>query len=154
MSILAVDPGLHACGAAVFRDGGELIWCGWPRGQKEGSGPLAWARMSRAVVVDTGLYSPSCLVLEVPQVYGRGAQKGDPNDLIQLAGVLGAICAEYSYCDMVSYAPREWKGQVPKPIMQKRIEMKLRPEERRLLDGQNHNVWDAVGIGLKYLGRL
>jgi hypothetical protein len=54
---------------------------------------------------------------------------------------------------LVQYTPHEWKGSVPKGIMNARTLEQLTPEERRLVPpgGKAHNGIDAIGVGLKYL---
>jgi len=46
---------------------------------------------------------------------------------------------------------REWKGQLPKEVVNKRIEQRLgKPFCKQL----KADMWDAVGIGLHYLGEF
>ena len=104
------------------------------------------------------------LVIEVPQIYSlrqsKGGLKGQ-NDLIDLAVSAGEVIGVHrtQSTEIVIYRPREWKGQVPKEVMTRRIKGKVDEEERARLDlpraeSKHHNVWDGVGIGLKYWGRL
>lgn len=158
--ILAIDPGLRGCGVAAF--GSELVFCAYPRNpEARARGPGAWWSMAQAVyqaVVDANVPLPRTLVVEVPQVYAGSKQKGDPNDLIQLAGVLGALTGLFR-CATVGYAPREWKGQVPKDVHNRRILGKLSASERTILEScgvsqsLQHNVIDAVGLGKFHLSR-
>lgn len=95
-------------------------------------------------------YSTVLVVCEFPKVYPRGKSKGDPEDLLQLAAVVGAIGPD------VIYRPYEWKGQTPKVISIARTQAALTDEERarvRLPRNKKHqlDVWDAVGIGLYHL---
>jgi hypothetical protein len=114
------------------------------------------------------------LVLEVPVVRKAGLQKGSQDDVLTLAGVDGAIASLLS--DMQSndelvsscyrhelqvkhYKPEQWKGQAPKAVMCARIMDRLTPDEKKSIDptvpkSLLSNVHDAIGIGLKYLGRL
>lgn len=97
------------------------------------------------------------LILELPQVYQRGISRGDPNDLIQLAALVGTIQARFRVATTV-YLPREWKGQVPKEIIEARAKGNLSASELSKVEvpakSLAHNVWDAVGLGLVYLTRL
>jgi len=95
------------------------------------------------------------IVIELPRIYPLARQKGDQNDLVDLAYLAGAL-------DSVGVAgalvhPRTWKGQVPKEIMGQRILAALRPEERALMEkvsAGRHNAIDAAGLGLWAIGRL
>jgi len=95
-------------------------------------------------------------VSEYPQVYARGP--GDPADLIELAGVVGAVGYAIRSMKSSSYLPRSWKGQVPKDVMCARIEGRLSPEEKAAIrpcpTSLRHNVLDAIGVGLFHIGRL
>ena len=159
MKMLAIDPGLRGCGVSFWTDG-VLMYAEYLRNPAiSGQGVSAWYQMARIVRHRTGGQENLCFVAEVPQVYQGSNQKGDPNDLIELAGVVGAVAWAVEADECVTYRPREWKGQTPKEIMLPRIRAKLSQEE---LDRVNlpsaaslqHNVWDAVGIGLKAAGRL
>jgi hypothetical protein len=54
------------------------------------------------------------------------------------------------------YTPQQWKGSVPKTVMERRIRSKLAPDELATLPtgAKAHNAIDAVGLGLYHLGRL
>lgn len=150
-TLLAIDPGLHSCGISLWNNGSlvnaalvpnlDSTWTGMALGIKE--------------YIASFLTYVSNGVIEIPQVYRHG--KGDPEDLIQLAGVCGAIKGVLggSWTDV---KPREWKGQVPKEVMVQRIQKKLSTIEIGAVvlpqKSLAHNVWDSVGIGLWSLGRL
>lgn len=99
---------------------------------------------------------PECdLAVELPQIYARSKSKGDPNDLIAVAGVVGALDALAPHHTTV-YLPSEWKGQVPKSVMTTRTTSKLEKTElERIITPRRaslmHNVWDAIGIGIHHL---
>lgn len=165
---VCVDPGIRGCGAAIFL-GGSLLKAAYVPAGPDGDGVVGRAVQSaRAVVVWIGQQNldwgpswngyPIRLVIEWPQVYRAGRGRGDPNDLLGLAavdGALAAICLDYK---VVTYLPREWKGQVPKDVMVERIKSRLTPEELTRVElpakSLQHNVYDAIGLGLKDLGRL
>lgn len=103
------------------------------------------------------------VVIEEPQVYhGAANTKGaDAEDLLQVMKTVGAVLHEACGFPKV-YKPNEWKGQVPKDIMAARIKKRLSIQElatveaylRSVSKSLHHNVWDAIGIGLYYHGRL
>lgn len=173
--ILALDPGLRHCGCAVFDRAGLIGAALVKNTEKKARGPGAalsmaaevgrWARMK-------GFSPGGVLVLEYPRVY-PGMRDNDPNDLIELACVDGALAAWFS-TETVHYFPSEWKGQVPANPTARQILKRLRPDEMGRVEKvydfaealaraearqkdvahSTHNTLDAVGIGLKYLGRF
>ncbi len=155
--MLAIDPGLRACGCAYFVDGrlsrAELV----KNPEKKARGPGAHHQMANAVGQWIFTLRPStriALVLEYPRIYPKASQqKGDPNDLLELAGVDGALVSWIIPDTVQHYFPAEWKGQVPKPIMLERIRAKLTSIERGNCYSQDHNTFDGIGIGLYFLGR-
>jgi hypothetical protein len=98
--------------------------------------------------------TPVRTVIEIPIVYLGSKSKVNPNDLIRLtyrAGALGGFEAE-------TITPVAWKGNVPDEIIYNRILSKLSDEEKQVIPNRGksvlHNTLDAIGIGLKKLGRL
>jgi hypothetical protein len=167
-TLAAVDPGIRGCGVAVF-EGGVLALCQYVVNPMEaGGGADAAATMAREVYYAIDRFRPRALVVEWPRVYATairlGRSKSDPNDLLALAGVdaaIAALCADHisGLGSVTSYAPSEWKGQVPKEVMLGRIRSKLTRMEDDLVDAvkpasKRHNAIDAVGIGLHHIGRL
>lgn len=160
---VSLDPGLRHCGVAVWRGTG-LVWAGLVKGAPTGRGPQAWATMADEVfgaVYQARLpdFYVGGIVTEYPQVYRHGP--GDPADLIELAGVVGAVVAGLSESPPVhitGYLPRDWKGQVPKDVMCARIMSKLTPADLAAIQpcapSLLHNVQDAIGIGLFHLQKL
>lgn len=169
--LVAVDPGLRGCGVAVFRET-DLIWAGYAVGATDTNVRRAdaWRAMVRGVqaalagvggLLDEQL-RPQHLAIELPQVYRdshqRGAKRGtDPNDLIELGAVVGGV-EELLGCATTVYLPREWKGQAPKEIVHDRARARLSAAETAAVKlpraSLAHNVWDAVALGLRHLGRL
>lgn len=157
--ILSVDPGLRHCGVALWR-GHDLVVAQLVTGEKDTGvrDSEAWWTMVDNVVTWAKAYGPlDVIVSEFPKVYSVGKSKGDPEDLLQLAAIVGGIvCRERAVSKIVR--PYEWKGQVPKDIMTGRILSKLSPLEQRIIPklaaSKLHNVIDAIGIGLRHVGRL
>lgn len=156
--LLSIDPGVHDVGMAVWSDDG-LHWAGFvqqPSGVNKDPRNIVSAVEHKlsALRLDWVLFD---LVIEKPQVYVRTRSKGDPNDLIDLALVVGAFFQRASG-KVTTVLPAAWKGQVPKPIMGARILAKLNDEERARIEAgplkKMHNAIDAIGIGLHYLKRL
>lgn len=161
--ILALDPGLNASGCALF-DSGTLqrAWLVRPYRESIDSNLQRIRRMARqiyACLPDFERNAISALVGEWPQVYTAGKGKGDPNDLLPLAGVVaGVACLLPEHIRASTYSPRDWKGTTDGDKFTEKIESRLTEEERTRIapcaPGLRHNVLDAVGIGLKAVGRL
>ena len=163
--LVAVDPGLRGCGVALFK-GGTLLRAAYVKNNAEGRGYNAHVGAANAVRL--WLYPTPMideLVIEFPRVYpGSAQQKGDLNDLLDVAGVGAAISAAVRLSEMpvgsrVEHVfPSDWKGNVPKETMTERIRRSLTDEERRAIEkcpaSLMHNTLDACGIGLYKLGRL
>ena len=141
--VLAIDPAGDAArsGWAYYRDRALAICgIGWPP------------------------YSADVVVVERPQIYPMAQQKGDPNDLISVALFAGRLVQSIARQDtmVIQIHPRMWKGQVPKPVHNRRVIKQLSASERvvyahgtkGIAPKKVHNVIDAIGIGLWRLGRV
>jgi hypothetical protein len=150
--IASIDPGLHDSGLALWTDDGELTWAVLVSTPRHLRGIDAWWTMARDI--RERLISVTEITIELPQVYVRSRSKGDPNDLIQLAAVVGALAGTL-LGKITIYKPAEWKGQATKEVTKNRCLEKLRPDEtaRIVLPAKSlqHNVWDAIGLGLHHL---
>jgi hypothetical protein len=155
--LLAIDPGVDT-GWALFSSAGQLIACG-----------LGDPRMSdRHRVADL-----RTVIIEQPFVYPRGQTKS-PNDVVTLALNAGEWAGLYrQWADVRYVLPFQWKGSVPKKISHARILAKLSEAERAVVDAaisrgrscatkalgrpiapsQQHNVLDAIGLGLFAVSR-
>jgi hypothetical protein len=172
--IAAVDPGIDGCGVATFSGDGALqSACYVPSASGETSGQrifyaaAAVARRLEARTIDR-------LIVERPRVYA--GRRLNPDGLLLLAEI-GACLAGLLDRVPVQYRPHEWKGNVDADVMTRRVRQRLStrefcsavlphntcPECARRNTREDclkphsclaHNVWDAVGLGLKFLGRL
>ena len=157
MNLLAVDPGLRVCGIAYYADDALSVCVLVRNPEREARGPMAWMALAEQVrKVLPNWCKPDAVVLEVPQVYVIGKGKGDPADLIELAGVDGAIAAQYPAAKHFGFRPREWKGSVPKDVHHARVLKTLSETDKRLVGESapaslRHNVLDAVALGAWFL---
>lgn len=165
--VLAIDPSIAETGWAVFAMG-ELRGAGlahlppsW-RLKTRAERCDAMARTIRAGALGVGCQHPGDCVIEMPVVRNilSAGSKGDPNDLILLAVLCGAIAHDQLVSDarVTLVKPEEWKGQTPKDITTERAKSRLSPSEIARVQlpsaaGLAHNVWDAIGIGLWAIGR-
>jgi len=158
MSLLyAIDPGLRHCGLAVFNlEAKVLNFACLVRNFSKEDGPNAWKGMSKAVITASAANVGDFAVFEFPRVYQGGKQKGDPADLMELAAVVGSLAARYEKKGVESqrYFPHEWKKQMTKEMTQVRILERLSKDEAKRVEKADHNIFDAVGIGLFHLGRF
>jgi hypothetical protein len=156
--LLSVDPGLRGCGCALWA-GARLTRAGYVTSGSKDKRSSAWLAMSHAVRDWVGGTWPDALAVELPQVYRESLLKGDPNDLVDLACVVGGLCEIFSGAKQRVYLPKEWKGHVPKEIHHARAKKRLDAAELAGVElpsqkGLAHNVWDGVALGLTDLGRL
>lgn len=163
--LLAVDPSVRSPGAALF-DGTYLIAvaripCKRVASVSDGQ---HWYNVAFDIVVWADgqcAQTIANLVYEKPQIYTARKSKGDPNDLIGLAGVGSAVAGILRAGSILSPTPAEWIGQLPKAVKgsakdsprSRRILSRLTPAELTLVPDQ-HDAIDAVGLGLWATGRL
>ena len=154
--MLAVDPGLRGCGVAFFTDEGVLKHATWVKNPTlKGRGPAAWDTMANEVRSIPYFEFTRKIFTELPQVY-PGMPRTDVNDLLDLAGVLGAITSNAN-AEIFHCFPNEWKGSVPKEIMNERVKKLLTEYERGMVvsvGALDHNTYDSVGVGLFFLKRM
>jgi len=146
-SVIGIDPGKRT-GVAVFSEGVLVEAFVWPEGRI----------LSQDLPTD--FLAPAVAVIEVPRIYPRGG-KGDPNQLIDLAVLVGDLRGFYRRAGLetVLVTPRTWKGAVPKAIHNERVLGALTASEKEVLPtrpragGYDHNMIDAVGLALWQLER-
>ena len=163
--ILSIDPGKKHAGCALFEDG-ELINAYLVKADKDLAQAQGWPLTTAMAIGQSILdrFPPGMLevcVYEQPKVYRTMGSRDKANDLLELAVMSGSFIGLYSEKieRICTYLPKEWKGTVPKNVMIKRIIGRLSDEEKSRVElpknkARQTDVWDAVGIGLKYVGRL
>jgi hypothetical protein len=159
-NVISIDPGKRKVAYAVWDyDTGSLLRAGLVTHDPSPGDERAqqWKDIAYWTELAAGLGRiDNRLVIEIPQVY-EGYQDEDKNDLIDLAGVVGALSAHVWGRVEWSPTPREWKGQLPKAITQKRVDAELNDAEKALIEwpakNLRHNVYDALHLGLTYLKR-
>lgn len=144
--LVAMDPGKRLAAWAAFDDSNQLVFA-----------ELRHYDSYR----NLGLDSCETLLCEWPQIY-PGPRTADPNDLLPLTACIGAVAALTKHATLTTVAPRIWTGSRPKIPNHARIYKRLSETERSVLEAAflgvakslQHNIIDAVGIGLYGLGRL
>jgi len=150
-SLHSLDPGIRGCGVAEFVNS-VLVRCAYVV-NTVGHGQRVTQQMEMAGEVAAYIGECHTLVAEWPRVYARDIQKSNANDLLPLCGVVASTATIVRPWSIIEYRPSEWKGGVPKKAFNDRILSRLSPAELAIVPN-DHNVIDAVGIGLKALGRL
>lgn len=166
--VLAIDPGLRRCGAAIF-EGGLLVGAALVRGVADTTvrNGSVWCAMAREVALFAlaGGHQFTRIMIEFPRIHraaARGTAMGaDPNDLLQLAATIGAIEATVRHkvaCGLVETClPGEWKGTIPKAMVWERVLNHLSVEEQARVmwpaASLREHVIEAIGIGLWTTGR-
>lgn len=144
--MIAIDPG-NQTGWALF-DGGQL--------QSAGASP------KDEVLAEPPFLKGAQVVLELPRIYPQGRSPANPNRSIRpLMLMVGDLQGFYRRAglEVTLIEPKGWKGQVPKTIHHRRLLAKLTDEEKARLPKRprakdfDHNMLDAVGLGLWKLER-
>lgn len=179
MITFSIDPAIHGCGCALFRDG-VLVAAGYARNEvKDGDIVRRCAASARAAL--NWLYSVAeftevdRLIVELPQIYQRGANKskGDPNkNVLPLAMVDAALAALLPYAEVHEFQPHAWKGGTSKPersydaggreiayVIKDKVKARLSSEELARVDWtksieRSWDVADSIGVGFTFLGRF
>lgn len=144
MALIAIDPG-KVTGFAHFEDGvlhrATVCTLEECRLLIENQEPLRHGK------------SAGDCIIEVPQVYPGQQQKGDQNDLINLAVTVGQYAERATACGfrVTLVKPRAWKGQLPKDVCWERVRETLTSYElgrmEKLPKSRAHNMHDAIGLG-------
>lgn len=154
--IISIDPGLNHCGLALWTDDGKLLRAWLARSKTTTKDDIAtrWRGVVRAV----GTGGVSTVVVEGQQVYRGGKKGANPNDLLELAAVLGGLAMAFASSRVVRYLPREWTHGANHDVVVERLESTLSHTEKGRIERKPaylaHNVEDAVALGLYHFGRL
>lgn len=148
MRVVSIDPSTDRPGVAVWVDGVLR------------SAYLAEDTDMAALVAFGGRLD--VVVCEKPQVYLRNLKAANACVALALAAgeLIGRLCEASAYdSEIVYYLPSQWKGQLDKAEHHERVRAALRPDELARVElpkakKKQLDVWDAVGIGLHYLGRV
>lgn len=164
--IVTLDPGKNGCGLA-WGHNFKVVGAKYVPNPDKSADPYQNAlNLARALAKETlselGFSAISRIVIEHPRIYFGSKKGNDKNDLFALVAVGAAFATLVAYPDgsapVVSVYPADWKGQVPKEVMTKRIISKLGKDELEKVQPYSktfdHNTWDAVGILLWDEGRL
>lgn len=163
----ALDPGLDHPAVAIFSPAGVLEYAARVRvpGKLAKLCTAERCRQIAHLVADPVIAAcADCpitmFVYELPQIYTAIKSKGDPNNLMKLGPLCGAVSALLD-CACQEYLPGEWSHKTKKitrgdPWASQRghrVRGRLTDEEAATVQA-THDAVDAVGIGLHHLGRF
>ena len=146
--IITIDPGLTGTGYAIWDKKWELMRYGILNPP-----PLSWENKAYAIAGKIselcGTYGVNEGAIEFPAFFqsAGGATVAASGALVKLTMLVGIICGTVDFKPILVEV-RDWKGQLPKDVIIKRI--------KRILPNckaKSHD-WDAIGIGLHLKGDL
>ncbi len=158
--LVALDPGLNGTGVAVFQDATpirtEVVYtkrgAEWWRRARAIADAVAQITEEESRKTTWSRATPYRVVCETTQYMGTGMgwKTGDLQRLTFLDGVLYERLRPAPFLPIL---PMDWKGQLPKPVVEDRIRKILGATVCRKLKIETH-AWDATGIGLWAVGRF
>lgn len=150
---VAVDLGKTKVGVAVFY--GDTLKLAFTSHSMYGSTPEDVAFLVMASLRDdledwATVPAPPEFVCEWPMKYpNKRITHKDLESLYLVGNAIGQLNNGWTK----KYTPGQWKGNVPKPAHHRRLSQILTDTEHKAMRDTGHDAWDAVGIGLFYLGR-
>lgn len=156
--LIAIDPGLQGTGIAEWDDH-ELVGV-WVLDVESRFGKLEWP--DRADLIAHRLVKLLCppahdtaVVCEMPEFQGgagrsMGWKTGDLQRLAYLVGLFGGRVHPSPFYPVLVH---EWKGQLPKKVVEDRLTKILGANVCQSLGIKSH-AWDAVGIGMWAQGKF
>jgi hypothetical protein len=144
VALVAIDPG-KVTGFAFFED--DVLRTATACTEEQ-----CLVLIENAAPIRQGKLAGDCII-EIPQVYPGQQQRGDQNDLIKLAVMVGRYADRATACgfNIKLVKPREWKSQLPKDVCWRRVRETLTAYELarmvKLPKSRAHNMHDAIGLG-------
>lgn len=153
--LVAIDPGLNSMGWAYWYTKSKDLptqvgLLKAPRRLELATRSL-WLAQSLEKTLALGSGKGIDIVCEFPAWHGiqLGWAAGDLQKLVFLVGVFaGYFSKAHSFTPVT---PGEWKGQLPKSVVIRRLQKRYGPGATR---EWSKDMWDAVGIGLWKLGKF
>ncbi len=145
--LCTIDPGKRACGVALWdvtKNGSTLRWCGLVQ-QSDGD-PL---KLANKIIKLKKTAQFFIYYVEDPQLYLLNRKPH--GDLKSLKKVISTLEQEGGR-PLHRIRPIKWKGNIPKKIHHERVLRLLSSKEKKAVP-KDHNVLDAVALGLYALGK-
>lgn len=152
--LLAIDPSINSCGYAVFEhEQISPILYNVISSRVLETKRQEYIAKSRAVfekVRSIQAQFENCkIILEVPE-YRKSAHMARESDaIVKLSFVCGMISA---LDNVIHYTPSQWKGQVPKDVMRRRLSGIITDID--IMRIKSHDTVDAIGLGYYYITKL
>lgn len=153
ISWLTVDPGLNGTGYAWWQYT-KLQQCGILRTRVKGDVTARALDLASQLTSIATSFNCVCVACEWPAFHGgvAGEMVARRGDLVKLTYLVG-VFAGMLYRPFIPVEISAWKGNLPKRVVEQRVEQILGSGTMELLRIRSHSV-DAVGIGLYLLGEL
>ena len=158
-TFISIDPGFsksNGTGWCIFVDSRPVLAGLATADDHDATLSVRCEQIRLKVPTHWGGGTPLPRVIEHMKIYPGPRQKGDQNDLIDL-GYLEGVLAAGALEVRLLYA-REWKGNVPKDVLQARIEARMREEgfkpELPKAEEKRGSVLEGIGIGYHVVGRM
>lgn len=157
--VLCIDPGLGGTGLAFWNELSKGMNPADPDLCVLHHFPDSYGWLARVksltdnVVTSMKQTKPDWVVIEFPKLWGSSeksftsAARGDLFKLTYLVGNIGREVVAATFRPPVLVTPKEWKGQMSKDVVHRRI-------KRALNISYGEHVADAVGMGLAIMGAL
>ena len=150
--LVAIDPGVNACGVAFFIDK-RVAYAEWMKGDA--------SEVVQRIAALSEDYDNPHVVIETPIVVRGRAFRGQTKSLLQLSQAIGELTGVLKSLHFaVEHVPvNVWKRNTPTEALHKRLMSPgvLSPAEHVLIvwpaPSYRHNVTDAIALGRWYLGR-
>ncbi len=166
-NIMFIDPGLGGTGWAFYSilptNGKRNPQCPHSSGSFKPKGSADWQTKAEAIWSwfegHLATFQINALVMEAPEAWLTDStglasvQRGDVFKLMYLIGGLADIARRRGIRVPIILAPREWKGQLPKAVTEKRVRKAFSQSEWAPQTKTSHEM-DAVGMGLAAQGAL
>jgi hypothetical protein len=162
--LLGLDPGQSDCGVSTLRNKRlvEATWLQAPHRLE--NGPRGWREMAEIVknwaTVQELRSSERITAVAFERMHPRGDD--DPAKLLTIMGLLAVsvwVCALFPQAEHVGFFPTQWRGSAKgRGTYCAHVDERLDPNERANLvlpaKRFQHNVYAAIGIALKAVGRF
>ena len=144
---ITIDPGTNGCGYAVWTDKWKLLRHGVVSSSTK-TWELKMEDIAKKLKFICGDIITKAYVEEPQKFHGTfGNMVADRGDLVKLSIFVGYIKG-YLGIPVESVKVIDWKGQLPKDVVIKRIK-RLLPT----VNAKSHD-WDAIGLGLYLKGEF
>lgn len=160
---LAIDPSINNMGIAVYEHE-KLRHYELLRPNQEVRDEGIFIKKCLSMVNEINIlidkYDVQHLVLEVPEHWAvAGFNARESGSMTKLMFLCGGIFTHFNMITVPVHTlhPREWKGQLPKDVVRKRLKKHMVPKYFTVTEWMklDHNIMDAVVIGQFWiLGRI